>query len=277
MRRTYSGIILLDNIDIACIAFSMGCTLAYFYKKYNQKTKHIDPIIQELKETTKVVAVCIDGTPFKVPVCRGGDEIRGISLIIRNKKLSALVLKIVAARKNYRLIRFLQMYFAILNSILTNTLGIRVCLGGSMNYFQVVIIALPVTLTGFMISQIINPLTCLVLPLSILYGRGIEQMSDPFEECRMLCKAVSELHNKQLAIEMRKTTSNFIKLPVDEGPLLCVENKLSLSERFVLRSLVKNEKIERRIQHFSDFIKKFPKCDVDPQDVYDHIIEKTLE
>jgi hypothetical protein len=44
-----------------------------------------------------------------------------------------------------------------------------------------------------------------------------------------------------------------------------------------LRELIKSEKARKRVQHFSEFIKKFPECDADPKAVYEQIVEKIAE
>jgi hypothetical protein len=59
--------------------------------------------------------------------------------------------------------------------------------------------------------------------------------------------------------------------------LLCVEEKLSLLERYKLREVIKSAKARKRVQHFSEFIKKFPECDADPEAVYEEIVEKIAE
>jgi len=60
----------------------------------------------------------------------------------------------------------------------------------------------------------------------------------------------------------------------DKVHLLCVEEKLSLLQRYKLRQLIKSEKARKRVQDFSEFIKKFPECDADPEAVYEQIVEK---
>jgi hypothetical protein len=61
-------------------------------------------------------------------------------------------------------------------------------------------------------------------------------------------------------------TANKLHLPIDKVPLFplsCDEQPLSLIERYRLRSAVENAKIRKRVQHFSEFIKKFPECGAD--------------
>jgi hypothetical protein len=40
-----------------------------------------------------------------------------------------------------------------------------------------------------------------------LYTRGIENVIDPSEKCRVLCKVAEEFHNRKLALEMKEITS----------------------------------------------------------------------
>jgi len=58
-------------------------------------------------------------------------------------------------------------------------------------------------------------------------------------------------------------------------PLLCTENKLSLTQHFRLKEVIRSAKARKRVQHFSEFIKKFPECDPDPetQTVFQEIME----
>ena len=62
-----------------------------------------------------------------------------------------------------------------------------------------------------------------------------------------------------------------LQLPLDKVPLLCVEEKLSLLQGYKLKALIKSAKAKKRVQHFSEFIKKFPECDADPEAVYNEI------
>jgi hypothetical protein len=111
-----------------------------------------------------------------------------------------------------------------------------------------------------------------------LYGRGIENLPSPSEKCRILCKAAEQYRNRQLVMEMKNFNSlvedaaTALQLPFDEVPLLCVEEKLSLLERYRLKEIVKSIKAQKRIQHFSEFIKKFPECDANPEAVYEEIL-----
>lgn len=169
----------------------------------------------------------------------------------------------------------MQYFFLTFNTLF----GLRFALGGSLDYTQILLIAFPSTLGGFMIGlTTAYPLAIALLPLSILYGRGIEDIPDPSAKCKAICKVVEEFHNNQLAIEMKKLNSLVedasaaLQLPLDKVHLLCVEEKLSLLQRYKLREGIKNAETRKRVQHFSEFIKKFPECDADSKSVYEEIL-----
>jgi len=73
-------------------------------------------------------------------------------------------------------------------------------------------------------------------------------------------------------------TATALQLPLDKVPLVgCVEEKLSLVQRFKLRQLIESDKARKRVQHFNEFMKKFPECDPDPEAVYEEIVGKMTE
>lgn len=178
--------------------------------------------------------------------------------------------------------------FAILNTLLTSSVGLRFAVGGSLDVTQIILIAFPATVAGFILERVVeNPLATVLLPLAIFYGRGIENVPDPSEKCKILCKVAEEFHNKQLKLEMKELHSlvedrspalQLPKLPlVDEVPLVCVEEKGSLLQRYRLRQLVESEKARNRVKNFREFIKQFPECDPDPEAVYEHGVGKVIE
>lgn len=75
-----------------------------------------------------------------------------------------------------------------------------------------------------------NPLIGVFVPLAIVHGRGIENIPDPYEKCKILCKIGEEFHNKELAIEMGqlnslvKDTSTTLQLPTDKVPFASKRN-----------------------------------------------------
>lgn len=286
MKRLHTGLIILDTIDIICISFSAGGTLAYVYKKYRRRRRGEDPLVTELKEKSPVIMFSKDGKPLKVPLVRGGDgeRLKGLSLLIKNKRLAKLIIAIVTAKRRQRQLRLLQYFFLTFNTLLTTSVGLRFALGGSLDYTQILLIAFPSTLGGFMIGlTTAYPLAIALLPLSILYGRGIEDIPDPSAKCKAICKVVEEFHNNQLAIEMKKLNSLVedasaaLQLPLEKVHLLCVEEKLSLLQRYKLREVIKNAETRKRVQHFSEFIKKFPECEANPEVVFEEIVGKIAE
>lgn len=61
MKRLYTGVIILDAIDILCFSFSAGTMIAYVYKKYKKyrnykeiKNSGEDPIVNELKKKSPI-------------------------------------------------------------------------------------------------------------------------------------------------------------------------------------------------------------------------------
>ena len=284
MKRLHTGIIVLDRIDIFCISFSAGSIIAYGFKRYRNyrkmKITGKDPIVDELKRKSPINIFSEKGKPLKLPLMRGGDRIRGVSLVIRNKKLAQILLAIIHARKNQKKLRLLQDLLFILNGLLTTSTGLRIAAGGSLSYVQIIIIAFPSTIGGFLMGTILAyPLASAVLPIAILFGRSIEDIADPSEKCRIICKAAEEYHNKQIMLEMENLKSlaeeaaDAIQLPIDKVPLLCAEQPLSLLERYKLKEVIKNKKTRKRVQHFSEFIKKFPECDANPDAIYPEILE----
>jgi hypothetical protein len=167
---------------------------------------------------------------------------------------------IVHSKKSQRKLRFLQNCLIILNGLLTTSTGLRIA--ASLSYVQIILIAFPSTIGGFLLGTISTyPVASSLLPIVILLGRDIEDLPDPYEKCRILCQAAEAYHNKQMMLEMQnfrslvKDASDTLQLPIDKVPLLCTENKISLT------------------QHFSEFIKQFPECDANPETVFQEIME----
>jgi len=209
MKRLHTGTILYDQIDILCLSFSFGSTLAYLFRKWKQKKnidplvnelkqeKNIDPLLNDLKEKSPMLPISVDDKPLKLPIVRGGETIgdklsdklgdnikglRGVSLAIKNKKLAVLVGAIIDAHTKRKQFKLLQAFFAILNGLLTTSLGLRVAVGGSMDYIQFILLVFPSTIAGFVLEHIFSrPLFTIFLPLATFYGRDIENISDPSE------------------------------------------------------------------------------------------------
>ena len=134
---------------------------------------------------------------------------------------------------------------------------------------------------GFSVEFIYeHPLTNILLPLLVLYVRNIkiENLPDHYEKCSLICKTAEQYYNKQPAIEMGNFNSFIqngteLQLPLNKEPLLCVEDKLSLLQRYKLRKLTESLKAENKIQYFNEFIQKFSESDPDPEAVYEEILK----
>lgn len=283
MKRLHTGIIVLDGIDILCISFSAGSVVAYGFKRYRNyrktKIRGEDPIIDELKKKSPISMFSEKGNSVKLPLIRGGENIRGFSVMIRNRKLAKIIMAVVNAKKSQRKLKLLQDILFIFNGLLTTSTGFRIAAGGSFTHTQILLIAFPSTIGGFLMGTMsAYPLVSALLPIAILFGRGIEDISDPLEKCRIMCKAAEKYHNQRLMLEMKNVNSLIVdtaaelQLPIDRVPLLCVEEKLSLLERYKLKEVIKSAKARKSVQHFSEFIKKFPECDADLEAVYKEVM-----
>ncbi len=205
MKRLHTGVILLDIVDIMCISFSLGSIIAYGFKTYRNyrriKIKGKDLIIDELKRKSSINMFSEENKPLKLLLMRGNNEIRGVSLLIKNKKLARIIMAIVNARKKQKIFKLLQNILFIVNGLLTPSTGLRIVAGGLLNYIQIILIAFPSTVGGFMMVKIsAYPLVSTVLPIAILFGRGIEDIPDPYEKCKFICKAAEEYQNQQLML-----------------------------------------------------------------------------
>jgi hypothetical protein len=56
--------------------------------------------------------------------------------------------------------------------------------------------------------------------------------------------------------------------------LLCVEEKLSLVQRYRLKELLTTVETRKRVKHFDHFINQLTDCSVDTPQKYKEIIEK---
>ncbi len=280
--RLHTGVIVLDTIDIICISFSAGSGIAWLvriYKKRKQK-KGKDPIIAELKRKSPIVLFSKAGNPLKLPLVRGGSKLRGFSLVLKNKRVARIIMAIIAARKKQRQLRLLSDFFFLLNNLLTVSAGLRIAVGCSLDYTQIILFGLPSSVGGFLIAHLIaHPLFVVLLPLAILSGRGIKDIPDPYERCRLLCQVAAEYHNKQLKLEMKnmnsllEDTAAALGLPIDQVPFVCEEQPLSLLQRYKLRSLLDRAEARKRVQYFDEFIERFPECDVDTEDVFNEALK----
>lgn len=101
-------------------------------------------------------------------------------------------------------LRLLWLSFAILNTILTNSFGLRFAIDESLDHTQVILIVFRLTTVGLIIELVnSNPLASVLLPLAMLYCRGIKDIPDTYAKCKAICKVAEEFHNKQLTIQMK--------------------------------------------------------------------------
>lgn len=97
-------------MDIICLSFATGSALASIYKIYkkSKRNRGIDTIVTERKEKSPIGIFSETRKPLKLPLVRGGDKIkglRGLSLVIKNKKL---VRAIATVRRKRNQLRFLR-------------------------------------------------------------------------------------------------------------------------------------------------------------------------
>jgi hypothetical protein len=283
MKRLHTGVIILDAIDIICIGFSAGSSVGWLVKCYrNRKQKRQDPLIAELKKKSPILMRSTKGRPLKLPLIRGGDELKGLqglSLVIKNRKLASILMAIVTAKTKERQLKFLSDVCYIINNILT-TVGFRFAVAGTFDYTHIILLGFPATLGGFLLAQLKSyPIFGVLIPLAILSGRGIEDIPDPYAKCRQLCEIAATYHNSQVRMQMEnfnslmEETAAALQLPLDKVPLICSEQPLSLVERYKLKELVANAQTKQRVQQFSEFIKRFPECNADPEAVYEETIK----
>jgi hypothetical protein len=280
MKRLFNGLIVFDRFDIICISFSAGSSIALVIKSYKsyKERRNIDPIVAELKKKSLLLTVSESGKPLKAPLIRGGDQdFEVFSLLIKNKKFAILVRSIFDAMKKRKQLKLLRLCFVTLNTILTTSVGLRFVVGGSLSYTQFLLIAFPSTLGGLILGLVSsNPLTTILLPIFLMYSRGIEDIPNSSEKCRIICEVPKELENKELMIKMKELNVlvEDTSIRFDKPHLRCVENKLSLLQRYKLTEVIKSQHAKNRVQYFNEFIRKLPECDVDPKEVLHEIVKK---
>jgi hypothetical protein len=299
MRRLHNGGIVLDWLDVLCISFEVGAIVAYVYRKYRQ-SKTLDPLISEIKENSLILEeirpiqkISTKSFSKKLPLLRGGDLIANggemgtsISIGITNRKFTALIKALVETKRSQKLMKLLQIFLAIVNASMTSKLGLRVAVGGSLDFTHIILFAVSGSVSGFLVGQILNPTVTLFLPIAIMFGRGIEDVPDPQEKCRLICKIAENYHNKEHLVEMQELnsliadTSEKLQLPLDKVPLVsveCVKDKVSILQRYKLRQIVESTKVKNRVQHYDKFIKKFPECEVDLEEIAQEVGEKMIK
>ena len=289
MKKLISGVIVFDKIDIMLLSFSVGSFLAFFYKKYNKYKERDEQaiLVDELKKKSPIIMLSEDKKPVKIPLLRGGDLIKGLkgskgfSLVIKNKKLAILVRAIIHAKTKQKQLRLLRVVLFTFNALLSSKVGICFAVESGLDFTQFILISWPSSIIGFMVGIMLeNPAISGLLALGLFSGRGVRIIHDPSEKCKVICKFAEELHNKELTLKMKELnsliqdTSTATQLPLDKVPLLCVEEKYSLLQRYKLKQLIKSRQTKKRVEQFNEFIKRFPECSVDPKVVYEEIVEK---
>jgi hypothetical protein len=276
MKRYSTGILVLDGYDILCVSFFAGSLLAYIFKRYKNYTKITskDMLVDELKKKSPINILSQKENVLQLPLMRGGANVRGFSLMIKSKKLARILMAIVNAKKNQKKLRLLQVILFTFNELLASSTGCLITANGSLTYSQISLIVFSSGAGGFILG-ILCPYIFL-LPLGLLIARGTETIPDPYERCRLICKAAEKYHNRQMILEMKNLDSLLVdpslQLSMNEVPLLCIEQPLSLLERYKLKQIIKTTKVQERAQHFSEFIKKFSECDADAEAVYQEVM-----
>ena len=159
---------------------------------------------------------------------------------------------------------------------------LNIAVGGATNT-EIIIFSVTGTASGFLLTLLSSyPILTLIFPMAIMYSRGIEDIPDPQRICRLLCKVAEQHHNRELVLEMQNMESLIKDYPLlAEGiPAIagveCVEQKLSLLERFKLRQLIPNDSARKRVQNFSEFIKNFKECDADREAIIEEFIKSNI-
>jgi hypothetical protein len=302
MKRFHNtGLIVLDWIDIICFSFFVGSVAAHIYKQYKKIKKNRlkdplllvseDPLVSELKHKSSTLMLSEKGKLLKLPLIRGGEilpkNFSMYSILFKNKSFLDLLKAILLAEQTKKRLVLLQYFFIMFEKVLSKTFRLSFALDASLDCVKVLMLAFPSSLAGFLIgAATAYSFVPTLLPLIILYARGIEEIVDPTSKCRIFCKAAEELHNKELKIEMKKlisslveNTSAGVKTPldaIDVTHVICVEEPLSIVQRHKLREVVESTQARKRVQHFSEFIKKFPECGVIPSNLMPEEIRRKI-
>jgi hypothetical protein len=311
MRRLPSGMIFFDTFDIICLSISFGSTISFVVRKYKEK-KSIDPIVTELKNISpikeelpvKPVSLYSNLERFEInpTLVRGGEIIRtnalitekGVALLvaIKDKKFYKIIQAILKARKQQQFLKLLQYILLALDHLLKSKVGLHIVASSTLNWSQFLIVFIPSTLIGVMFENFIkNPIITVLSPLALMYGRGTENILEPRDDCRTICKIAEKYHNKELNLEMKEfvstnnRTSNLMfknenleylknkfalerrlklnglaeesfetfELPFNEGPLVCIEEQSSLVQPFKLEKIVGIQKSRKLKKRIQHF------------------------
>lgn len=286
-RFLYSNLLTFDVTDVILLSWTVGGSAVHVYKWYRNRRerrknldKGIDPIVIELKETAPRIVISDRGKPITVPTYRGGDDssIRAWHKIIESRRLGKIICAIAYASSKHRKLVFIGRAFCILNNMLTVGTGLRFALGGYQNGIQIVLIAFTSTTMGAISAAFISSPLVVLIPVGLFFGRGIEVIADPYEECRLICRMAEQYHNQRLLQDMPAFTTMAKKaaiqsgISLDEFPLLCVEEQLSLVQRYRLKQVIETPEGKKAVKFFAEFIKQFKQCDPNPEEIYQNVV-----
>ena len=294
MRRyRATGSLELDILDVILLAWVAGGTLSFLSRQIkNRKFRRQkrDSLAIDLERQSRSLMITEQGKAIPVAtiskISGGAEANKGASLfqaMVKNRRFARFLRLLLVAKEKERQFKLLRIFFFTFNSILT-TGGIRVAVGGNLDLVQLILIIFPSSLAGFILERLIeNPVVTVMLPITALYARGIEDIDDTSEKCRQICQAAEKIHNKRMLMEMKEivapdeTQAMPFSVPSESAAIECVESKLSLTQRYRLKQLLKGEKTRRQVQHFSEFIKKFPECDPNEELVSQEIMQRISE
>lgn len=292
MLKTISGKLILDRIDYICIGVITGTIGGKVFKIYRKRRQIYsgtipDPIVRELKKNSPIITFTENGKPLKLPFVRAGDLIlnsgeilKGFRLAVKNRRFAKLLHALLYMKTKQQQLQFLRITLFVMNNFLQSGVGLRFLASGSLQGVDIMMLIFPSTIASFIYAQINdNSFIPIGAALAVLLGREVKYVEDPTEKCRVLCRFAENYHNEQIIMEMKKLNNNKDMLPLlhDFKFVSCQEKKLSLVQRYKLKQMVQNKKIRQQVQHFSEFIKKFPECTPDPETVYEEAIKKVGE
>lgn len=288
MRRLLSGPIILDVLDLVCIFVPLGAVLGLSYRTYrtfesSRSHKLKDPLISQLKRESLVFPIPLseyDKAYLASQIHRGGNEevAKTFIKLIKSKRLAMFIKYVILSREYKKRLKMIRLFLLTFESIL-NYGGATFAVMISMSETRVIAFVVPSSILGFIFGLTASPLLTIILPIFvpilILYNKDIP-VEAAREKCITICEVFQEAGNREILIEMKKVNPAINQSP-DPGPLFCKEEKISLYRRYQLRTHSESLKNKNRIQRFDEFIKRFPECDVDPEEVYEQVVENIGE
>jgi hypothetical protein len=284
MKRYPNGSIILDVYDIVLWSFAAGSTLGIAIKWYRRKTSKDspDPIINELKTTSSRMALTENNQFIKlnfITLSRGGEDYRRIvmlaNLILKNKRLAKFIRSIVQLQRHRNQLRLLAIFFGTVNRIVTNNFGFYIHAATYVDYTQFMLLAVGSGSTGLILALFLKHSAMLtILSYVSIYVRGIQDiLPEESNFCKTLCLVAEQVHNQKIKLEMTELIP-IIKPEIVELEVpvyVCLEEKLSLVQRYRLQKITGTRKGDKQVQYFNEFIKKFTACDPDQEAIYENI------